>query len=82
MLPLVRQEHGRFLSGNELMASHTLPTTSLQARLSGTPKLKMEGLSESNKVRMSGNAMNVPCVGCIIMCCVLGLECIKETKSP
>ena len=62
------------------MASHTLPTTSLQARLSGTPKLRMEGLSESNKVRMSGNAMNVPCVGCIILCCALGLECIKETK--
>jgi hypothetical protein len=36
--------------------------------------LALDTVTESNKVRMSGNAMNLPCVGCIILGCVLGLE--------
>lgn len=64
----------RFLSGAELLASHALPTTSEHARLSGTPRLQIDSITQSNMVRMSGNGMSLPCVGCMILACVLGLE--------
>lgn len=74
LLCCILQVHHRFLSGTELMTSHSLPLTSQQAKWSGAPKLALDTVTESNKVRMSGNAMNLPCVGCIILGCVLGLE--------
>ncbi|CAK9071611.1 unnamed protein product [Durusdinium trenchii] len=66
--------HKRCLTGAELLASHTLPTTPAQAKWAGTPQLALDSVKETNQVCMSGNAMNVPSVGCIILACVLGLE--------
>ena len=68
------QVHKRFLSAAELLASHVLPISEAQARLSGTPKLELDSVSQSNMVRMAGNAMSVPCIGSMILACVLGLE--------
>lgn len=68
------QAHKRCLTGAELLASHTLPTTPAQAKWAGTPQLALDSVKETNQVCMSGNAMNVPSVGCIILACVLGLE--------
>ncbi|CAK9000312.1 Midasin (Dynein-related AAA-ATPase MDN1) (MIDAS-containing protein) [Durusdinium trenchii] len=50
--------HKRCLTGAELLASHTLPTTPAQAKWAGTPQLALDSVKETNQVCMSGNAMN------------------------
>lgn len=74
---LCLQDHCRFLSPKEMMNSHVMPTTRQQAALSGTPRLCLKSASHPNRVKMCGNAMNLPCVGSVILACILGLEKIQ-----
>lgn len=68
------QEHQRVLSGKEMLSTHLLPVTQHQADLCGSPKLELDGVSERKRARMGGNTMSVPCVGAILLACVLALD--------
>jgi|Cyp1metagenome_2_1107374.scaffolds.fasta_scaffold518795_1 hypothetical protein len=68
------KDQKRYLSPTEMLNTHCIPTTDRQAKLSGTPRLKVDKVRDSSLVKMGGNAMNLPCVGCAILACVFGLE--------
>lgn len=77
-IPRTRLEvHRRFLTPLEMMASHCLPTSGMQARASGSPMLKVENCSDTALAKAAGNAMSVPCVGAFILASIM---CIEPTK--
>lgn len=71
---IFHKDQKRYLSPTEMLNTHCIPTTDRQAKLSGTPRLKVDKVRDSSLVKMGGNAMNLPCVGCAILACVFGLE--------
>ncbi len=68
------QAFNRFLSPVEMMSSHCIPTTSHHADLAGTPRVVLDNVLPSQVVKMSGNAMNLACVGCMLLSILFGLE--------
>ena len=62
------------LSPEEMLSSHVLPVTSAQARKARAPKLRMDGVCFTSKVRMAGNGMNLPCIGALMLGIITGLE--------
>ena len=61
-----------------MMTTHVMPVTAQQGKLSGTPHLWINSVGDADLIKMSGNAMSLPCVGCVLLACVLGLECKKN----
>ena len=68
------QDFHRFLSPLEMLNSHCIPTTEGQAKKAGAPRLVVDSVKDRSLIKMAGNAMSLPCVGCAILACVLGLE--------
>ena len=68
------QDHGRFLSGREMLASQVLPTTAEFAKSCGAPQLELGEISDAQYGRMAGNSMSVPCVATVILAGVLALD--------
>ena len=75
MFPL--KVHRRFLTPTEMLASHCLPTSSHQAKASGSPKLEISGAPSSALTRAAGNAMSVPCMGALVLACIMCIEPVK-----
>ena len=68
------QEKGRFLTGDEMIASQILPVTPTQALACGAPVLQLGGLSNATKAKMAGNSMSAPCVGLMLLVAAVALE--------
>lgn len=68
------QAHARLLSPEELLSTHVLPITTGQARAASVPKVQIQGLSSTALVRAAGNAMNLPCIGVVMLGIICGLE--------
>ena len=74
------QAFNRFLSPVEMMSSHCIPTTSHHADLAGTPRVNLDNVLESQVIKMSGNAMNLACLGSMLLAILFGLE--FKTQDP
>lgn len=72
------QDHERFLSPKEMLMSHGLPCTQKQARNSSKFELDLDRIPNTAMVKMAGNAMNVPCIGSVLLCCALSFERISK----
>ena len=68
--------HRRFLTPEEMLTSHCIPTTGKRAKASGSPKLDTRGVETKALVKAAGNAMSVPCMGAFILACIMCLETI------
>ncbi|CAL1163039.1 unnamed protein product [Cladocopium goreaui] len=68
------QGHGRYIEPEEALSSHVLPMTDKHAKICKAPKVQMGEVSRTAKTRMAGNAMNVPCIGAVLLAAVLGLD--------
>lgn len=71
---LYSQEMKRYLHSHEALSSHCLPVTAKQAKISSSPKLELEDACKTAQIRFAGNAMSVPCVGAVLLCCALALQ--------
>ena len=77
---LSAQAFERFLTPFEMLSSHCIPTTDHHADLAGTPRLDLDKVRPSQVIKMSGNAMSLPCVGCMLLAILFGLE--LKTHCP
>ena len=62
------------MSPDELLSSHVVPVNGRQASSCGAPRLSTTKASDRSKVRMAGNAMNVPSVGAFLMAAMMMFE--------
>ena len=68
------KKHRRIMSGVEALTTHALPLTEQQARLCGSPRVRLGKYHDSLKAfSMAGNAMNVPVVGACLLAMVIGI---------
>jgi len=58
----------------ELLSAQTLPTTRLQERACLAPKLEIKGVNQNLIPKFAGNSMSTPCVGCVLLAALCGLE--------
>ncbi|CAK9034396.1 PABC domain-containing protein [Durusdinium trenchii] len=68
------EEHHRFMEPTELLSAQTLPTTRLQERACLAPKLEIKGVNQNLIPKFAGNSMSTPCVGCVLLAALCGLE--------
>lgn len=76
--PNTCQERERFMTPFEAMSAQTLPVTDLQAHRAQAPKLELAlaGIKPSDVLKMAGNSMSVPCMGCVLLAAVCALEAV------
>ena len=69
------QEARRYLLPEEALSTHVLPVTREASATCGSPALQMpsDKVSNSQAIRMAGNAMSLPCVGAMLLCAGMGL---------
>ncbi|CAK9003466.1 unnamed protein product [Durusdinium trenchii] len=68
--------HKRFLSAQEMVATHILPTCSEHARKCKAPIVELEHMPESHACRMAGNTMSVPCVAALLLTAIINLKLV------
>ncbi|CAK8992338.1 unnamed protein product [Durusdinium trenchii] len=64
----------RVMQPLELFATHVLPVTPSQSEAAMAPMLQLDNACTTASVRMSGNAMSVPCIGAVLVATILGLS--------
>ena len=74
--PNTCQERERFMTPFEAMSAQTLPVTDLQAQRAQAPKVALAGIKPSDVLKMAGNSMSVPCMGCVLLAAVCALEAV------
>lgn len=60
--------------------SHGLPCKKKHAMESSKFELDVDGVPQSAMIKMAGNAMNVPSIGSVLLCCALSFERISKRK--
>ena len=68
------QDKKRHLDPAELLSSHLLPMTDSHSELSGAPKMRVEGVRDSQLLKMAGNSMNTACIGLFLLSAILCLD--------
>ena len=70
----VQQELKRKLAPAECFATHLLPTNGVQQNLCDGVKLELENIPTTALTKMAGNAMNLPCVGAVLLAAMMRLS--------
>ena len=72
--PCSDQELKRKIHPDEALSTHLLPTTRVQRDLCGGVTLDLDNLPQTAGTKMAGNAMNLPCMGAMVMAAMLALS--------
>ncbi|CAK9059815.1 unnamed protein product [Durusdinium trenchii] len=67
-----------------MMTTHVMPVTAQQGKLSGTPHLWINSVGDADLIKMSGNAMSLPCASAenqILQANVLVLQFQKASEG-
>lgn len=62
------------MSPLELISSHLMPVNQEQSKACGAVHLDTSGIPASKLVSCAGNAMNLPCVGAVVLACIMSFE--------